>query len=222
VPSENENSLEFQTLKQVAAHFGVTEQTISAWNKKKRLKRIDGVYTRVRAWKDKVEKYYLQTPRNGGDSTLGIDSGAKPNDDDDDDDEDDGGDEGVSKAFAKARLREKEAKAKLAELLLSQKRGEVLPIDDINNVFAAFADALKQGLMKLDASLPASMAGVSVLEAKERYRKSVNAELTQLSKGGWMGGKKSDAAAGWHRVSQMASDHLHTVRNRGNGQKNTA
>ena len=217
--------MKLKSIPAVASYFRVTEMTIHNWRKKVALEKSpSGYYEDLLEWKTEVNKYYVQEPRNTRvDTTLGIEpvpGTTKPPSPDDDDDDGSGiEDEDIARQFAKARLREKEAKANLAELAIEEKKGLVVDLDDVVSVVADFAGALKAGLTKLDGTLAQSVSGVSSLEAQKRIREAVNHELDTLGEGAWLGAKKSQAA--FRRLLKKMSDLLPTLP-RGNGENDIA
>ena len=209
----------FKTLQDVARFCGVDKSTVDRWKSKIPLKKREGFYheSEVLEWREKVSALYVQEPRRGN-PVIGIVSPVGVSDEEEEDPEE----EAIAVTnheYAKARLQEKRAKAKLAELQYNEKKGEVIPRDDVVLVLTDFAESLKSSLQRLDSQLAKSVVGVDAVEAQKRIRDAVNHELLTLGGGSWLKEKKSSPV--WQKLCQTVSNLLQTAI-LGSGGKSTA
>ena len=127
----------------VAAHFGKSERQVRRWCKDPSFPRLSGRrydLLQVQTWLDRRDGQAPARPAGSGNPEqpfLTVQSG---------------------KDYEDARL--KKARAELLEMDLKVRRGELVPTQEVEQMFVARILAVKQGLLSLSRTLPPQLAAL--------------------------------------------------------------
>ena len=121
----------------VADHFGVSERQVRRWGKDPDFPKLSGRrfdLLQIQAWRDRKDGQAAPRPAAPADPRQPLLSAQS------------------GKDFEDARM--KRARANLLELDLKQRRGELVPLQEVEKMHEARIMAVKQGLLSLSRALP--------------------------------------------------------------------
>jgi phage terminase Nu1 subunit (DNA packaging protein) len=80
-----------------------------------------------------------------------------------------------------ARLRKLKAEADRGELLVAKERGQLIPVDVVEEAVTRICSAVKGSIMRLEADLPQMLEGLSPARMQQIIRQKIDEILTALS-----------------------------------------